>query len=152
MIKVLICKKRLLILWLSIAGLLAIILIAQSFGGAFADGVVDHTEEAWRWFLPNVLPTLSLMIGVVMKDLIETKEKEQLIDPFVYHLSFGLSITYLLMLMASILLSPMFPNSDPLELMKQSSLWLNAMQGLVSLVLGVFFGKIEQSKTSESVK
>jgi len=144
------CKKRLLVVWLAGAGMLSLILIAQSMQeeGPY----LDRVSDAWAWFLPNVIPTLSLMVGVVVKDFSTTSDKK-LIDTFLFQLSFWLSISYFLVLMSSISLQPYFsPNIAPLDFLKQSNLWLGPMQGIVTLALGVFFGKAEQSGTTGAEK
>ncbi len=144
------CKKRLLVVWLAGAGMLSLILIGQSMQ---EDGpYLDRVSDAWAWFLPNVIPTLSLMVGVVVKDFSATSDKK-IIDTFLFQLSFWLSITYFLVLMASISLQPYFsPNIAPLDFLKQSNLWLGPMQGIVTLALGVFFGKTEQSGATVAEK
>lgn len=145
------CKKRLLVVWLAGAGILSLILIAQSMQeeGPY----LDQVSDAWAWFLPNVIPTLSLMVGVVVKDSSATSTEKKLVDTFLFQLSFWLSITYFMVLMASISLQPYFsPNIAPLDFLKQSNLWLGPMQGIVTLALGVFFGKAEQSVATVAEK
>jgi hypothetical protein len=138
------CKKRLLVVWLIGAGLLSLILMGQSMQeeGPY----LDQVSDAWAWFMPNVMPTLSLMVGVAVKEFTATTDDKKQIDTFLFRLSFWLSVAYFMVLMASISLQPFFsPNVAPLDFLKQSNLWLGPMQGIVTLSLGVFFGKAEQS-------
>ena len=51
-------KRQLAILWFSCGVGLFLLLVAQSLFNRFEDRTVD----AWEWFLPTLMPTLSLMI------------------------------------------------------------------------------------------
>ena len=42
-----------------------LLLIAQSYGGAYGD---TDVSDVWKWFLPTIMPTLSLMVGVFVVD------------------------------------------------------------------------------------
>ncbi|MEI7694660.1 MAG: hypothetical protein WCI64_03290 [Chlorobium sp.] len=146
------CKKRLLVVWLAGAGMLSLLLIAQSMQeeGPY----LDRVSDAWGWFLPNVMPTLSLMVGVAVKEFTAVADDQRVVDSFLFNLSLWLSVGYFTLLMASISLQPLFsPNVAPLDFLKQSNLWLGPMQGIVTLALGAFFGKAEQSgKTASEQK
>lgn len=139
------CKKRLLVTWLAGSALLAFMLMLLSMQeeGPYADKVGD----AWSWFLPNVIPTLSLMIGVAVKEFTSSEERPKTIDRFLYRLGVGLSVAYFTVMFSSITLQPWFsPNTEPVAFLTQSNLWLGPMQGLVTLALGVFFGKAEKGE------
>lgn len=133
-------KKRLAMVWFMGAGILFVVLILQTIFGRYG----DKAREAWSWLLPSILPTLSLIIGGVVissrisKGVETGVETEETIDQFAFQLSFFLSIAYLITVSLTIFLSP-FSELPPLELMKQSNLWLAPFQGLVSAALGVFF-------------
>ncbi|MEI6847265.1 MAG: hypothetical protein WCK32_04385 [Chlorobiaceae bacterium] len=148
------CKKRLLVIWLVGAAVLSVVLIGQSMSGAYIDAAnVDLAGDAWGWFLPNVMPTLSLMIGVVVKDVGAVSDEKKVVDTFIYRLNLWLSVAYFLVLMSSVFLQPVFGQDVfPLEFLKKSNLWLGPMQGLVTLALGVFFGKVEQSSSATGEK
>lgn len=128
------CRKRIATVWLIGAGGLFALLIGQTFFGKFG----EHPEQAWEWFLPSIMPTLSLIIGVLISEQVTHLNDKKQVGRFVYRLSIGLSIGYLLLLYATLLIQP-FTNSGILELMNLSNLWLGPFQGLVSASLGVFY-------------
>ena len=129
-------KRRLSVVWFTGAGLLFLVMILQTIFGRYG----ADAEEAWGWLLPGILPTLSLIIGVLVMDALGKGVKAQRVDAFMFWTSFGLSVFYLLMVALPILLQP-FVSSEPLMLLKQSNLWLGPMQGLVSAALAAFFVK-----------
>lgn len=130
------CKKRLASLWLSVGLALFILLVLQSTLGKFGTRI----EEAWAWFLPTIMPTLSLIIGVLVLDVSSTRQRDKQIDRFLFWLAFGLSSIYLALVMLVPLMQPL-TGSSPFELMKRSNFWLGPLQGLVAAVLGAFFVK-----------
>ncbi len=60
-----------------------------------------------------------------------------------------MSITYLSTIALTILVQP-FANLSPLELLKQSNLWLRPFQGLISACIGAFFSSQQGKDSSES--
>jgi len=130
------CKKRLASLWISVGLALFILLVLQSTLGKFGTQV----EEAWAWFLPTIMPTLSLIIGVLVLDVSSTRQRDKQIDLFLFRLAFYLSAIYLALVMLVPLIQP-FTGSPPFELMKRSNFWLGPLQGIVAAVLGAFFVK-----------
>ena len=61
------CKRALLLLWLFLGGgALLLLLFRAVIAGAYGQA----SEDVWAWFLPNIIPTLSLMIGVVVNNAI----------------------------------------------------------------------------------
>lgn len=130
------CKKKLACLWVSVGLALFILLVFQSMLGKFG----TRAEEAWAWFLPTIMPTLSLIIGVLVLDISSTRQRDKQIDRFLFWLAFSLSAIYLALVMLVPLIQPL-TGSSPFELMKRSNFWLGPLQGLVVAVLGVFFVK-----------
>jgi hypothetical protein len=115
------------------------ILFIQTIMGRYSDNV----SEVWAWFLPTIMPTLSLIIGVLVLEAVGSAAKFHYVDRLFFRLSFILSFTYLLLIAYTILLKPFSP-LPAVELMKHSNLWLGPFQGLVSGSLGVFFLKGEK--------
>lgn len=74
------CKKKLACLWVSVGLALFILLVFQSIFGKFGTRV----EEAWAWFLPTIMPTLSLIIGVLVLDFSSTRQQDKRIDRFFF--------------------------------------------------------------------
>jgi hypothetical protein len=130
-------RKKLSVIWFSIGGILFLILFIQTMTNP---GLYKDISEAWSWFLPNVVPTLSLMIGVFIAEAMSTGELTQSVNSFIYRLSLVLSIVYLLAIAIVILYIPV-SGQNPHELMKNSNLALGPLQGIVSGVLVLFFTK-----------
>ena len=55
-------KRRLAVVWFGGAGLLCLLVALQSVRGVYT----GETEKAWAWLLPSIMPTLSLIIGVLV--------------------------------------------------------------------------------------
>lgn len=132
------CKKKLSLLWFIGAGFLFLTLIAQTIGKFYG----TKADEAWSWFLPTIMPTLSLIIGVFVIEATGKSEKKKSVDNFIYRLAFILSLVYLIIVALTIYISP-FTSFTAFELMKTSNYWLGPLQGLVSAVIGIFFIKKE---------
>lgn len=126
------CKRSLGTAWLAGAGALFVVVMAQSLMGRYGESM----QDAWGWFLPNIMPTLSLIVGVLAVSAKET----QAVDAFVFRLAYWLSVFYLLTLATAILVSPLV-SQDPLPAMKSANIWLGPLQGLASAALGRFFVK-----------
>ena len=132
------CKRRLATVWFLLAGVIFLLLVIQTVMGYYGQRATD----AWGWFLPNVMPTLSLIVGVLVLDQMGGGVKTRTADAFLYRLALGLSLAYLLLILLSILVQPFAP-LPPLDLMQQSNLWLGPLQGLVAGTLGAFFIKAD---------
>lgn len=131
-------KKRLAILWFVAFTLIFILILLQTIRGVYQ----DHTSEAWSWFLPTIIPTLSLMIAVFVSDALGISKDAHYVDRFFYRLTFFLSFFYLLIVGATII-AQVFSEKWPWELLQQSNLWLGPLQGLVIGALVVFFRQKE---------
>ena len=130
------CKRRLATVWFILSGLIFLLLVVQTVMGRYGDGATD----AWGWFLPNVMPTLSLIVAVLVLDQMGKGARTGTADRFLFRLAISLSAAYLLLILLSILIQP-FAALPPLQLMQQSNLWLGPLQGLVAGALGAFFIK-----------
>lgn len=127
------CQRRLALLWIAASIGLFLLLIGQSVLGKYGTG----SERAWAWFLPTVLPTLSLIVGALVASAKKSVQGET-VDGFAYRVSFGLSVFYLVLVGTVPLVQPLTTRT-PLELMALSNLWLGPVHGLVALSLGVYF-------------
>ena len=134
MVKMKKAKKALAVVWFGGGLLILLIVIIQSIFGRYG----GNTDQAWAWFLPTIMPTLSLIGGVLVVDLLGRGRKVTYVDSFLFRLTLALSGVYLLIVSLTIFLAPFAP-ATPLELMRMSNLWLGPMQGLVALSLGAFF-------------
>lgn len=142
-------------IWLGGAGLVFLILVVQSLVGRYG----SQSEDAWAWYLPTVMPTLSLIIGVLATDFriaatanataaagaatTTTIATDAKILPVsargLLWLGVGLSVFYLLLVAVTILAQPFLQGVSPIELMHRSNLWLGPLQGLTAGVLAAFF-------------
>lgn len=130
------CKKRLASVWLILGGAIFLVLLGQSLFGKYG----ELTDDAWGWFLPSVMPTLSLIISVMVFDSLGDGAADKRADGFMFGIAFWLSAFYLLIVFSTILVQPL-TSIAPLDLMRQSNLWLGPLQGLVAAALGAFFMK-----------
>ena len=135
------CKQRLALLWVAAGGLLFIVLILQSLFGRYG----ERAEEAWAWFLPTIVPTLSLIIGGIVLEAKAEPGSEKTVDAFLFRLAFWLSAFYLLAVALTFFIQP-FTGTPLLTLMARSNLWLAPLQGLAAAALGAFFVKGGEDK------
>jgi len=134
-------RSKILWVWLIGAGASALILVVISL----LKGNPNFARDAWSWFLPLVLPTLGLMIGVVGSAALLRDDKK------VVRLGFSkiastLSIAYLFTLSLTILLEPFSPLSGS-ELYGVSNYWMGPFQGIVVAALGYLFTSSENQDT-----
>ena len=129
-------RKSLTIIWFCGAGFTFFLLILQALLGHYQNAYPD----VFGWFLPSVMPTISLIAGVWI-----TQSKGKMIaiatpDKNLFSLTKWLSVAYLLTLALTIMIQP-FSSFHPLDLMKMSHIWLGPFQGLVVATMGAFFTK-----------
>lgn len=128
-----IARKRLALLWFAGAGVCFAVLL---FISLFAR--VVEVDGLWGWFLPAVVPNLSLIIGVLVYTQRQQTQPEMHVDAFLYRLTLGLSLLYVLLLLLPLLFFPLTGRSLP-ELLDISRLWLAAVQALTTGAMGAFF-------------
>lgn len=128
-----IARKRLALLWFAGAGVCFAVLL---FISLFAR--VVEVDGLWGWFLPAVVPNLSLIIGVLVYTQRQQTQPEMHVDAFLYRLTLGLSLLYVLLLLLPLLFFPLTGRSLP-ELLDVSRLWLAAVQALTTGAMGAFF-------------
>jgi hypothetical protein len=138
------CKRSLATLWFVGAGFIFFIVLIQSLLGRFDSQV----NQVWGWLLPTMMPTLSLIIGVLVFDAVHGAKDSGKTDRFLCRLTLALSSAYLMAVFLVIALQP-FAAVPPLELMNQSSTWLGPFQGLVAAAMGAFFVKTAREDQSE---
>jgi cobalamin synthase len=126
-------RKRLALLWFAGAGVCFVVLLFISF---FAR--IVEVDGLWGWFLPAVVPNLSLIIGVLVYTQRQQIQPEMHVDAFLYRLTLGLSLLYVLLLLLPLLFFPLTGKSLP-ELLDISRLWLAAVQALTTGAMGAFF-------------
>ncbi len=150
------CQYRLALLWLGFTGLLFLIMIAQTFLGRYTE-----VDQAWTWFIPTLIPTVSVIIGGIVHSA-STAGKDFEVEARIYNLAFVLSAVYIGLVAVTVVLGGLFvgqaaaqaksaaglpgsvpgPASAPKTIqtwMQWSKLWLTPLEAPVGVVLGVFF-------------
>lgn len=126
-------RRALVRLWLGGSGFSAIILVVSSI----LRGRAEAARESWSWFLPLVLPTIGLMVGV-LGAAATGRLKEKYVRKSFVDIALWLSAAYLILVSLTILLEPFSPLRGA-ELYGMSNYWLSPMQGLVVAALGYLF-------------
>lgn len=126
-------RTRITRVWLVGAGGLTAILVVSSILRGQADGA----REVWSWFLPLVLPTIGLMVGVIGAAAI-VRQQESYVRKSFSEIALWLSVAYLVLVALTILLEPFSPLRGA-ELHAMSNYWLGPIQGLVIAALGYVF-------------
>lgn len=129
-------RKWLATIWLLGGAFLFALFIVQSVSGKYDPRV----QDAWGWLLPTIMPTLSLIIGVLAANAVSPKPQGGQVDRYIFWLAMGLSVAYLAAVVFTVIAQP-FVLRSPLDLFSLSNLWLGPLQGLVAGTLGVFFIK-----------
>jgi hypothetical protein len=114
------------------------IMIVQSILGKYGSQDTSQVQEAWSWFIPTIVPTLSLMIGVIGAAALLSDEDIRTVKKTFYVTALWISVAYLLTLSITILLQPFAP-MDPIPLYTLSNYWLSPMQGIVGGAIGLLF-------------
>ena len=135
--------------WFIGAALIGTLLIIQSLAGVYEGRV----QAVWGWAVPNIMPTLSLMIGVfaaaALQEHVES-DSMRVRQPF-FKLAVGLSIFHLIAVAGTIFAQPFLgtiagSSANPMTLFDISNIWLGLLQGMVAAVIGALFF----SKTSKT--
>ena len=139
------CRTALATLWFIGGGVLFLILALQTINQHYEQYGVT-AQDAWAWFLPTIMPTLSLMIAVFAADATNPQQENTDVSTFTFFLSFVISFVYLTLVALTILLQPIV-NTPILELMKKSNLYLSPIQGAVAATVGIFFVRSKGSSS-----
>jgi hypothetical protein len=141
-------KRSLAVIWFVGSGIVFLIVLGQTVGRVYGDEV----EKAWAWLLPSIMPTLSLIVGVLVSDAQQSDKTPPEIDSFLVKMAVVVSIIYLLTVLGTILLQPIVRGwSTPLGFLNISHLWLAPLQGLVSAFIGALFVKQNSPQHHEPV-
>jgi len=85
--------------------------------------------------LSSVVPTLSLIVRVLALDATGKGVNPARVYRFMFILTVGISVVYLLAMTLTVLLQP-FAAVDSLTLMQQQNIWLSPFRGWVSAAIG----------------
>lgn len=136
-------RWRLSLVWWFGAAVACSVLIAQSLGGIYGP---DPTP-AWEWALPNILPTLSLILSVFALNAVGTPSEEARVRVGASFLTLAmvLSAFYVAVLATMLCVAPFTAAgtaeapTSPLDTLRLSNLWLGPMQGLAAAAVGALF-------------
>jgi hypothetical protein len=137
-IEFILAQKKLATLWFVFVSLIFVIMFLQTFSGKYETKI----SEAWGWLFPTVFPTLSLIITVFVFEIRNPQKQALRVDRFYFRFVFYLSLFYLVLIMAILLLQPIY--GDPIiSVMKDSNIYLGPFQAIVTGAMGLFFIKKE---------
>ena len=136
-------RRRLATLWFTAAAVLFVLFIGLTVGGPLK----GEPQEAWGWFLPSCVPTLSLVIGVLVAESRQAGRKERRVDVFLFKIATGCSAFYLVVVLATLLYLGFGAADKGLDFLKSSNLWLAPLQGLAAAALGAFFVSTDQGES-----
>ena len=101
----------------------------------------DDPRPAWDWFLPNILPTMTLVGAGAYAGRHARAPRRSGID-FLFYLTLIMSTVYLAVLAHAILKTQ--TSTTPLAMLQTSNIWLGPMQALATSLLGLFFIKPDE--------
>lgn len=127
------CQRRLLLLWVILGGAaLVVILVQTSPRGTYR----ENASDIWEWFLPTVVPTLSLMLGTLVAEA-RAPSGSATVDAFYYRMASWLSAAYLALVIVFLLMYAQ--SSTPVADLKSTGKLVTSLYGIVGIALGVFF-------------
>lgn len=126
-------------IWLIWGGALFLLVLIQTLFGKYS----TKPTIAWEWLLPSIIPTISLILGVLFSKGFGLFKNQIQVNYKTFYISIGLSIFYLATITLTLFLQPIF-SSDPEDVFSISNLWLAPLQGIITGSIGVLF--VEGSK------
>lgn len=134
-------QRRLSTVWFINGGIIALIFVVFTVVGRFG----ARSSDGWQWFSQNIVPTLTLMLGTFAASFGQKTSKAE-VDKFYFQLAYYISIFYFFILYLTIFLAPLaFEVTDTsfIDLLNNSKIYLNILQGIATFALGLFFTKKE---------
>ena len=128
-------RTRLMVLWFAWASVLLLIVFVQL--------TLKHYGEDWRrqaleWLLPTILPTTTLVAGVWASEIAKPDRQDRMVPQSAFRMAALGSVVYLTFVTLVIAAQP-FYDGPPVDLMRQSALFLAPLQGVVGAFIGIFF-------------
>lgn len=128
------CQRKLALLWLAGSGVIFMLVLGQTFTGVFG----SDTESVWNWLLPNIVPTVSIIIGTLAASAFHSQSTST-VDGFIFRVAVALSAFYLIVTLGTILWSSGLTVMRTSDVLNKSKYWMAPVQGLLGIALGVFF-------------
>jgi uncharacterized integral membrane protein len=129
-------------LWLFGFVILFILMTVETIAGTVFGA---RTQEAWEWLTPNVLPTVGLILGGYIADAQKSTASDDAANPaqnnaMLVVITFILSLLHLSILLFVIFVAGNKTTIDEtFHTLKAANLPLGAIQGLITLTIGIFF-------------
>lgn len=159
-------KSVLAIIWLAGSGIVFFLMFAMTAAGGFQVYIdcdpnmescppTDISRSAWEWYLPTILPTLSLIVSTFVVDATANRKSFTKANSTLYPITIGISIFYLTLIFLTISVTPfveayrMTRRDDWLQL---SNIWLAPIQGLTVAAMGAYFINRKAEEESKSKK
>jgi hypothetical protein len=130
----------------------------QAFRGAWRDESLpeklDHTIGVFQWLFSNIVPNLTLILGVLagseLNVELRARFRRERRSTFFFRLTAGFTVFYLL----AVLLFPAIASGyttakERVQLLTYAGFVLPVLQGLVTIVTGVFFFKTADEAADE---
>ena len=128
------CQRHLAVLWLVACVALVTILLFQTQVGRFG---ADY-QRAWSWLIPQIFPTLSVIIGGISYGILNQQQEFQ-VDKPPYQMALWFSAAYLLIMLLTLLIEPDHKWMTNIQWLDASKLWFTALNASVNALLGAFF-------------
>jgi hypothetical protein len=120
-------------IWFLASGLNFLILLIQSLFGKYG----SDTQQVWSWFVPSVVPTLSLVITVLGAGATEKSKEKRFVKIQFFDVARWLSAAYLTVLFLTIVAGSLRPPA--IDVLVLSNAWLGPLQGLTVAAIGYLF-------------
>ena len=135
-ISMFVSQTRLAIAW--VIGCIILLLVAwlQIIFGHYD----ENGQEVIEWLLPSIIPTLSLVTGVWANNALKKPKSKEKVSKGIYRAVLGVSIFYLVFIGMIFAIQPMVAR-PPIEVVKDSSLVLAPLQGVMCAFIGIFFNQ-----------
>src|SRR5436853_5848 len=97
-------RSALFVIWTIGGGLALVILMLQSMFGRYG----AQLQTVWSWFIPTVVPSISLMLGVLGATALVSKSTDpESVRRFFFQVARYLSFFYLCILLITIAIEPL---------------------------------------------
>jgi hypothetical protein len=134
-------QQRIALVWVMGGCLLSVLLIAQLAMGKYG----DKSKLVVEWFVPLVLPTVSLTLTAVVATVKGAARAIEPVDRFAFRMVWGLSLMYLLIVAGVMVFSGTGSATEAVESLSACNPIVAGVQGIVGVALGAFFVKTSET-------
>jgi hypothetical protein len=151
-------QRRLSLVWLMGALILFGVVSGQALSGAWRDQSlpekVDHTIGVFQWLFSNIVPNLTLIFGVLAASELNVKLRDRFRrerrSRFFFSVTTGFTVFYLLtVLLFPVIASGFTTAKERIQLLTYAGFVLPVVQGLLTILTGVFFFKSPDEVSGE---